>query len=79
MPYSEVIASQQRQLTVPNSDIPYYNGPIPARGFLGNSPLFKLSDGSILDLKKCRVIYDPNKQWQDKGYWNDPCGTVEKQ
>ena len=78
-PYSEVIASQQQsQLTVPNSDIPYYNGPVPASGFLGQSSLFKLSDGSVLDLKKCKVVFDPNKKWQDKGYWNDPNSNVEK-
>lgn len=78
-PYNEVIASQQQsQLTVPNSDIPYYSGPVPTSGFLGQSSLLKLSDGSILDLKACKIVLDPNKKWKAQGYWNDPCGTVEK-
>ena len=67
------------KLTVPNQDIPYFNGPVPASGFLGDSPLFKLNDGSIVDLKKHRVIYDPNKKWKDRGYWNDPNSSTEKQ
>ena len=65
-------------LEVPNSDIPYYNGPVPASGFLGDSSMLKLVDGTVLDLKACKIVYDPNAKWKAKGYWNDPCGTLEK-
>ena len=80
-PYNEILARQNsaNQLTVPNSDIPYYNGPIPARGFLGNSSLLKLSDGCILDLKKCKIVYDPNIKWKAQGYWNDPNAVTNRQ
>ena len=66
------------KLTVPNQDIPYFNGAVPTRGFLGDSSFFKLSDGCVLDLKKCQIIFDPNKKWKDRGYWNDPNTEVEK-
>lgn len=65
-------------LTVPNSDIPYYNGPVPASGFLGSSPLFKLSDGSVVDMKTCKIVYDPNIKWRAKGYWNDPNSEAKR-
>ena len=74
-PYNPNAAAK---LTVPNQDIPYFNEAVPARGFLGDSSLFKLSDGCVLDLKKCRVVFDPNKKWKDKGYWNNPNAEVEK-
>lgn len=79
-PYTEILARQNaaNELTVPNQDIPYYDGPIPACGFLGNSPLFKLSDGSVIDMKKCKVVYDPNIRWKAQGYWNDPNATTKK-
>ena len=66
------------RLTVPNSDIPYYDGPIPASGFLGQSSLFKLADGSVIDMKNCKIVYDPNIKWKAQGYWNDPNENVEK-
>ena len=38
-------------LQVPNSDIPYYDSPIPiGTGFIRNSSYFKCSDGVIIDL-----------------------------
>lgn len=70
--YTTIIAEQQRQLTVPNQDIPYYNGPVPLNGFLGQSTLFKLGDGSVLDMKSCKIVYDPNIKWKAREYWNDP-------
>lgn len=78
--FYEIMARQHQasQLTVPNSDIPYYNGPIPASGFLGQSLLFKLSDGSVIDIKKCKIVFDPNKKWLAQGYWNDPNSSIEK-
>ena len=66
------------RLTVPNSDIPYYDGPVPMSGFLGNSALFKLADGSVLDMKSCKIVYDPNKKWLARGYWNDPNAETKK-
>ena len=80
-PYREILAKQNAasRLTVPNQDIPYYDGPIPASGFLGNSSLLKLSDGCILDLKKCKIVYDPNIKWKAQGYWNDPNSIMQKQ
>ena len=80
-PYEEILARQNaaNQLTVPNQDIPYYDGPVPAFGFLGNSALFKLSDGSVIDMKKYKVVYDPNIKWKAQGYWNDPNATTKKQ
>lgn len=80
-PYGEILAKKNAssQLTVPNQDIPYYDGPIPAYGFLGNSSLLKLSDGCVLDLKKCKIVYDPNIKWKAQGYWNDPNAATNKQ
>lgn len=68
------------KLTVPNSDIPYFNGPIPAisNGFLGDSPLFMLADGSVVDMKKCKIVYDPNIKFKAQGYWNNPNAEVAK-
>ena len=77
-PYAELLAKQNARLTVPNQDIPYYDGPIPASGFLGESPLFKLSDGSVVDLKTCKIVFDPSLKWRAKGYWNDPSSTTEE-
>ena len=79
-PYGDILARQNAssKLTILNQDIPYYNGPIPMAGFLGNSPLMQLSDGTVLDLKKCKVVYDPNTKWKAQGYWNDPNGIVKK-
>ena len=68
-----------RKLTVPNSDIPYFDGPIPAYGFLGNSSLLKLADGSVIDLKAKKIVYDPNIRWKAQGYWNDPNYTIKRQ
>ena len=70
--------SPTNRLTVPNQDIPYYDGPIPTRGFLGNSPMFKLLDGTVIDLKTCKIVYDPNTKWRAQGYWNDPNSTAKK-
>ena len=80
-PYGDILAKQNaaKHLTVPNQDIPYYDGPIPAYGFLGNSSLLKLSDGCVLDLKKCKIVYDPNIKWKAQGYWNDPNAATNKQ
>ena len=73
-PYDTILQRQEaaRNLTVPNSDIPYCNGSIPSRGFIGDTTLFKLADGSILDLKTCKIVLDPNIKWKARGYWNDP-------
>ena len=67
-----------RNLTVPNSDIPYWNGPVPASGFLGQSTMFKLSDGSVLDIKAHKIVYDPNRDWKDTEYWNAPDASINK-
>ena len=78
-------ASKPSQLEVPNSDIPYFNGPIPmhgqlpTNGFIGESPLFKLLDGSIVDLKMHKVVYDPSKNWKANGYWSNPNEEVKRQ
>ena len=71
----------QSRLTVPNSDIPYYDGAIqvfPGSGFIGKSTLFKLADGSVIDMKSCKIVFDPNKKWKAKGYWNEPYAKIER-
>lgn len=71
----------QSRLTVPNSDIPYYDGAIqafPGSGFIGTSTLFKLADGSVIDMKSCKIVLDPNKKWKAKGYWNEPYAKIER-
>ena len=75
---SYINANPYSRLTVPNSDILYYDGPIPTSGFLGQSPLFKLADGSVIDMKNCKIIYDPNTKWKAQGYWNDPNLEIKK-
>lgn len=70
--YHDIIANQQRQFEVPNQDIPYFNGPVIAPGFIEDSSLLKLSDGTILDLDKCKIVYDPSTKFKAMGYWNDP-------
>ena len=67
-PFAAIASKIQNSLTVPNQDIPYYDGPVPANGFLGQTTLFKLGDGSVLDMKTCKIVYDPNKKWKAQGY-----------
>ena len=78
-PYDPNIG-RQPNLTVPNQDVPYFNGPIPATGpgFIKDSPLFKLMDGSVIDLKTHKIVYDPNKKFKAHRYWNDPNGRIDQ-
>lgn len=79
MPYSEITArSASSNLTVPNQDVPYCSGPVNISGFLGNSTLLQLSDGSVIDLKKRKIVLDPNIKWKAQGYWNDPNAATKK-
>ena len=47
-------------------------------GFIGNSSLFVLYDGSVLDLKTHKIVLDPNKKFKAAGYWNDPSFDASK-
>ena len=67
-----------KNLKVPNSDIPYYNGPVTQHGFIDNTSLFKLMDGSIVDFKTGKIVLDPNKKFKAAGYWNDPNDRIER-
>lgn len=75
-PYNPM--QNSKNLEVPNQDIPYYDRPVPIYGFIGNSSLFKLADGTLLDLKSCKIIYDPSTKWFAKGYWNDPNAEIKR-
>ena len=70
--------SSSSQLTVPNQDVPYVNGPVPAAMFLRDSSLFQLTDGSVIDLKTHKIVFDPNIQFKAKGYWSDPNSNIDK-
>ena len=79
MSYEQIQAVQQaqRNLTVPYSaadDICTAQ----SSGFIGRSSLFRLYDGSILDLKTHKIVLDPNAKFKDAGYWNDPSQVIEK-
>lgn len=64
-------------LQVPNSDIPYYDSPIPiGTGFIQNSSYFRCSDGVIIDLNTHKIVHDPNVKFKRAGYWNDPNETT---
>lgn len=59
-------------LQVPESQ-PYYGAPSAGtNGFIGDSSLFQLADGSVIDTKTKKIVHDPNKKFKDQGYWNDP-------
>ena len=75
--YEQVIA-QQKSLTVPYSapDDIYASSSF---GFLGNSSLFMLHDGSVLDLKTHKIVLDPNIKFKAAGYWNNPSKDISKQ
>lgn len=47
-------------------------------GFIGNSTMFKLHDGSILDLKTHKIVLDPNKKFKAAGYWDDPSKQMSR-
>lgn len=47
-------------------------------GFIGHSSFFKLHDGSILDLKTHKIVFDPNTKFKAVGYWNDQAKTIER-
>lgn len=68
------IIKYQQQLTVPNQDIPYNSNIQSGNGFIGNSTLFKLSDGSIIDFKTKRVI---RAAYDNSQYWNDPDSKIK--
>lgn len=77
--YGEILTHQHNSLTVPNSNIPYNNGPIPVlhNGFISTSSLFRCDDGTILDLNTHKIVYDPNSKFKAKGYWNDPTFSID--
>ena len=77
----EQIVEQQHTLTVPYSapDDLGAVGSVHRFGFLGNSSLFMLYDGSVLDLKTHKVVLDPNIKFKATGYWNDPNAVTSRQ
>lgn len=62
-----------RNLTVPHKDEPAYGTERIGQGFCGNTSFFRCSDGTIVDFKIGKVVYQPNKQ---TGYWRDPSKVV---
>ena len=84
VPQSSVTYEQaiemQKNLTVPYS-APVNLGAIGASGqfgFIGQSSLFRLHDGSVLDMKTHKIILDPNIRFKASGYWNDPAKDVSQ-
>ena len=73
-------ASPTNILTVPcSTPDDKYEMPSNSFGFIGDTSLFRLHDGSILDLKTHKVILDPNKNFKIQGYWNDPHSSMQKE
>ena len=68
----------RKELTVPNQDVPYANGYAQINGFIGKSSLFRLQDGSVLDLEKRKIVYDPKMKFKAQGYWGDPNEQIER-
>lgn len=71
MSYDEII-ERQRSLTVPYQDDLPDGDTTGGMGFIGNTSLFRLGDSSIIDLKTCKIVYDPNEKFKKQGYWRDP-------
>lgn len=78
MSYEQVM-EQQRSLTVSYSALDDIGANACQFGFLGNSSLFMLHDGSVLDLKTHKIVLDPNVKFKAAGYWNNPNKDVTKQ
>lgn len=71
------IADTQNSLTVPYSapdDIGCSS--TAAFGFIGSTSLFRLHDGSVIDLKTHKIVHDPNAKFKAAGCWNDPNAVV---
>lgn len=79
MTYEQAM-QRQHELTVPYSasDDIESNVAIRKTGFIGDSSLFALHDGSVLDLKTHKIVLDPNIRFKAAGYWNDPNGRVSQ-
>ena len=73
------VADAQNSLTVPYSasdDIGCSS--TGAFGFIGTTSLFRLHDGSVVDLKTHKVVLDPNAKFKAAGCWNDPNAVVSR-
>jgi len=79
MTYEQVQAAReaQKSLTVPYSASDDIGGAV-SFGFIGNTSLFRLHDGSVLDLKTHKIVLDPSMKFKAAGYWNDPSETRNK-
>ena len=74
----EQIVEQQKSLTVPDSASNSTSNNAYAFGFLGNSSLFMLHDGSVIDLKTHKIVLDPNVKFKAAGYWNNPNKDISR-
>ena len=78
MSYEQVI-ERQKSLTVPYSALDDIGGASSCSfGFIGQSSLFMLHDGSVLDLKTHKIVLDPNIKFKANGYWNNPDKDISK-
>ena len=77
--YEQAI-EMQKSLTVPYSapDDLGATSTIGQFGFIGQSSLFRLHDGSVLDMKTHKIVLDPNIKFKAAGYWNDPSEDTSK-
>ena len=66
--FGSMFGQQTNKLTVPNQDVPDYSSQNYI-GFIGNSSLFKLYDGTILDLEKHVVVKKPSQK-APTGHWS---------
>ena len=72
IPFNGIDSSK---LQVPNQDIPL-GDQLKGNGFVnGSDSIFTLQDGTVLDFKARKVLFDPNKK--NSQYWGDPNRTLE--
>lgn len=69
-------SSSSSNLTVPNSDVPYFNGPVAAYGPLKQmqQTSIVLPDGSLFDFSSNKIV--DKQQHKPRGCWNDPNQTI---
>ena len=74
---AQAMAQARQNLTVPCS-APDDLCTGSSAGFIGQTSLFRLHDGSVLDLKAHKVVFDPNAKFKAAGCWNDPNDSIER-
>ena len=78
MTYDEII-ERQRALTVPDTAPVETYAAGGAFGFINDSSLFRLGDGSVIDIRTRKIVFDPNIKFKAAGYWRDPNETIARQ